>query len=152
MTHRRRPALHAPRALVVCALVAGGCSALDNFTDFRFGDGGSDGSGAAADALPSAVGAACGSAGCGGGLTCVGASGDTSFPGGMCSRPCDPSSVAGCPAGSQCVSFGNGGLCLASCDTLVGPACRAGWACCRDRGLATGPGACAPPSSGVCNH
>lgn len=137
-------------ALVGVALAGvalAGCSAVDDFSAFRFVDDGGAGGGDLATA--SAVGAAC-AGGCSDGLSCVTQDGNVGLPGGACTVACDPQQPGACPAGSACGAVDNGGLCLALCDPSSGRGCRSGYACCAGGHVVGGPGACAPPTARVC--
>jgi len=136
--------------LVLACALAGACSAVDDFTAFRFVDdgGASDLFGVGGDLAGSVVGDPCNVGGCSDGLTCFGAVGNASFPGGLCSRPCGGGTS--CPARSSCAQIDGTALCLQSCNPTVGIDCRAGWSCCDGQRVVLGPGLCAPSSSNFC--
>ncbi len=141
------------RLFVLCAALAGACSAVDDFGAFRFADdGGAGDAGAATDLtppLPSTVGAAC-TGSCGGGLGCVMMVGNTTFPGGFCTKPCDPQMTFSCPTGSDCRQIDNMNVCVPVCNPPLGPPCRTDYSCCAGGKVVVGPGNCAPTTSTFC--
>ena len=135
-------------ALVLLCALAGACSAVDDFSAFRFGDGGAGGG---ADLAGASVGDSCTGAVCPGGLTCFGGGGNSSFPGGVCSASCSTSAPS-CPTGTGCAQIGDTTLCLAACNPSAGVGCRAGWSCCDGQRMVPGPGLCGPSNSNFCGH
>ncbi|HEX9102008.1 MAG TPA: hypothetical protein VF997_07390 [Polyangia bacterium] len=147
----RRPSLAALVVVALACALAGGCSAVDDFTAFHFADGGADGATAGGDLAGSTVGDPCSVGGCTGGLGCFTSAGNTSFPGGVCSRACDPAGPS-CPTGSSCVQVDGTFLCLPACDLAAGAGCRAEWSCCDGQRVVIGPGVCGPTNSAFCGH
>lgn len=147
-----RRSLYVAIAPLACALaLAAGCSRLDDFTAFRFDDGGAGDGGSVADLAGSRVGDPCGPAGCTGGLSCVTTVGGSDVPGGICSASCDPQAPS-CPAGSGCAQTDGASLCLAACNPSAGVGCRTGWSCCDGQRTVSGSGLCAPSNGKFCGH
>jgi hypothetical protein len=132
-----------------CAL-AGACSALDDFTAFTFvADGGVSDLRGGGDLAGASVGAPCLPGSCSGDLTCFTTVGNTSFPGGTCSRACGTGG-ASCPTGSSCAQVDGSPICLQACNPGVGLGCRADWSCCDGQHTVSGPGLCGPSNSNFC--
>jgi hypothetical protein len=147
------------RSLFVTAMVLlGACSAVDDFTQFRFSDGGvvggGDGGGGDMTALPQ-FGEACTTV-CANDplhpLTCIHMFGQRPVPGGVCSHACNPAlgnlDCAELPS-AVCAVVENTPVCLPSCDLGSGHTCRALWSCCNGMGTASS-GYCAPTDANVC--
>lgn len=141
-------------SIVLAAVVAtGGCSAIDNFNDFRFTDGGSAGGAGGGDlATVSAIGDACPTGSCTGGLTCFTQTEKSTFAGGLCSQTCDPQRQGGCPTGALCAQVDNVALCLRACDGSLVTSCRVQYSCCASQHVVTGAGLCAPTVSNFCGN
>lgn len=103
--------------------------------------------GAVSDGDAAAAGAPCSGA-CADELTCFTMAGSATLPDGLCSRTC--AAGTDCPSGMQCGTIEGVMLCLPACDPSAGVGCRSGYSCCSNQLIATGPGACAPPSSNFC--
>jgi hypothetical protein len=141
------------RALILCALVAGACSAVDNYNDFKFVlDGGSD----MIANLPT-FGQACTDV-CAPAtrpLSCYKMFGSKTVPGGMCTHSCTASlGNIGCADLNEanCVTVENMDVCLPRCDESTGRNCRSNYSCCASMMTVTGPGSCAPTMTDLCGH
>jgi hypothetical protein len=146
------------RALVAACLLAcaSGCTVIEDFGAFTFGDGGA---GATADLLGAgtpAFGEACTANSCMQyGLRptmCDTTVGGNTFPGGMCTRNCDPT-LTPCTeyttvgAGAVCSKLdNNSAFCLPRCNVPNAPPCRAQYNCCNGNNVTTGMGVCTPSS------
>ena len=147
----RSSRLRAPVVLVYACALASACSAVDDFTVFRFTDGGAGDLLAAADLAGSKVGDRCDVAPCTGGLTCFTNVGNASFPGGVCSTACSDN-APGCPSGSSCGQVEGTSLCLPACNPAAGVVCRTDWSCCDGQRVVLGAGLCSPSNSNFCGH
>jgi hypothetical protein len=143
-------------SLVFAAALAGACTAVDNFNDFKFVDGG--GSRDLGGQLPG-FGQPCTDS-CAPGpvlsrpLSCFTQIGGKTVPGGICTRTCTASAGAvACSdyPDSLCVTVENTDLCLPRCDPSMGRGCRTGFGCCMGGNVVTGPGACAPTQTNLCH-
>lgn len=145
-------------SLVLVAAALGACSAIDDFSKFKFSDGGADtdmggnlpGFGqACVDACDPGPGAALGRA-----LTCFHNLGSQTIPGGMCTRTCTPG-VAACidygTGAADCVNVEGTSVCLPHCDGTVGRGCRTGFECCANGHAVTNAGDCAPSQTDLCH-
>ncbi|HEX9104071.1 MAG TPA: hypothetical protein VF997_17790 [Polyangia bacterium] len=144
-------------SLVVAVAVIGACSAVDDFTKFKFSDGGATGD--MNGALPE-FGQACVDA-CAVGadpahpLSCYHMFGMIAVPGGICTHSCNPASVVSC-AGigigvADCVTVENTDVCLPHCDPSVGRNCRTNYSCCANHNVVTDVGDCAPSTTDLCH-
>lgn len=144
--------VRAAAPLVLAWVLTGACSAVDDFTVFRFvDDGGAPDAQPRADLAVSMTGNPCAASGCTGGLSCFTTVGNANFPGGVCSSACSPNAPS-CPTGSSCGQVEGTSLCLQACNPASGAGCRAGWSCCDGQRVVLGAGVCAPSSTNFCGH
>jgi hypothetical protein len=149
--------------LVLGALLACGCTAIDDFGKFKFvdgGDGGADGS--AGDLAATATGNF--GQPCNQGFTCnAGPTGapldcNRDLPGTMCTRACDhltsPLCVDFGAGKADCVPTPDGDLCLPTCFTVENnfPCRDSNYICCGANNMPkpNGPGVCGP-TTGMCH-
>jgi hypothetical protein len=152
------------KALLIVALLAGGCTAIDKFDQFRFTDGGGAGDLAGDLALAPDLLTLPGSSPFGGAcmlvsdcmqyqivrpVNCITAQGGVTFPGGICSRACTGGSSCSDYPNAGCAPIAGGMMCLTRCMKTGGPPCRTGYSCCNN-GSGSNDGFCAPTSSPVC--
>jgi hypothetical protein len=142
-------------SLVCLGALVGACTAVDNFNDFHFVDGGGVGDGGQ---LPG-FGQACTDT-CAPGpvanrpLSCFTQIGGKPAPGGICTHSCTASIGAitcGDLPDAVCVTVENTDLCLPRCDLSMGRGCRKDYSCCAAGNTVTGPGACAPSQTNLCH-
>ena len=150
-------------SLVSLAALFGACSAIDDFTKFKFTDGGGDMSGDMGSANLPDFGQPCvdscapgAGAGSGRPLMCAHMFGSRTVPGGMCTRSCTPG-VIGCldyggPDVADCVTVEGTSVCLPHCDSTVGKNCRSGYSCCNNKAVVTTAGDCAPSNADICKN
>lgn len=145
-------------AIVVLAAVLGACTAVDNFNDFKFVDGGVDAASDMPGQLPG-FGQPCTDT-CAPGtvpnrpLSCFRTFGSVPVPGGICTHSCMASTGAiSCSdlPDSACVTVENMDVCLPRCDLSLGKNCRNNFSCCANGNTVTGPGACAPTQTNLCH-
>jgi hypothetical protein len=146
-------------SLVVVAAVIGACSAVDDFTKFKFTDGGAvdtdmmgplPGFGeACVDACDPGPGATLGRP-----LTCFHSFGSRSVPGGMCTRSCTPGGAISCSdfgiGAADCIVVEGIAVCLPHCDTQLGRTCRTNFSCCANHNVENN-GDCAPSTTDLCH-
>ncbi|HEY2746931.1 MAG TPA: hypothetical protein VGL86_20050 [Polyangia bacterium] len=146
--------------LVVAAAALGACSAIDDFTKFKFSDGGEINTDMGGANLPD-FGQACvddcapgAGAAAGHPLTCMHNVGSRTLPGGMCTRACTPG-VAGCieygANAADCVTIEGVSVCLPHCDSTLGRNCRTNYSCCSNMSVVTTAGDCAPSNADICH-
>jgi hypothetical protein len=150
-------------SLVSLAALFGACSAIDDFTKFKFTDGGGndDMSGdmgspnlpdfgqACVDSCAPGAGAALGHP-----LMCVHMFGSRTVPGGMCTRSC--TAAIGCleygANAADCVTVEGTTVCLPHCDATIGKNCRSNYSCCSNKAVVTTAGDCAPSTTDLCKN
>ena len=143
-------------SIVVAAALLGACTAVDNFNDFHFVDGGAvrDMTGA-----PPGFGQPCTDS-CAPGsvanrpLSCVKTLGSIPVPGGICTHSCQASlGTIGCSdlTDASCVTVENMDVCLPHCDPSVGRNCRTNYSCCANHNVVTNAGDCAPSTTDLCH-
>ena len=145
-------------SLVAIAAVLGACSAIDDFTKFKFSDGGEVNTDMGAANLPD-FGQPCvdqcapGAGGAAGRpLTCMHMFGSKTAPGGMCTRAC--TTAIGCLEYgvnvADCVTIEGISVCLPHCDATTGRNCRSNYSCCSMGNVVTTAGDCAPSTTDLC--
>jgi hypothetical protein len=144
-------------ASVAFVALALGCTAVDDFSKFRFvNDGGAhDLAGSASGDMGSnglpGFGQAC-SQGCSGDLTCAKDFGGKSpAPGGTCTRSCATMGCGDLP-NATCVALNGMPVCMPRCDPSQAQLCRSAYSCCNGTTTTLGPGACSPPTTDFCGH
>jgi hypothetical protein len=127
--------------------LAAGCTAIDDFDRFTFGDMGP---------LPG-FGEPCNGQ-CAVGnvdrpLECYSKIGDRDVPGGMCTRACNILLLTSCSdyPDAVCVHVQGIDICLQRCNPSINVNCRTGFSCCDSMQPVNGPGACAPPETDLCH-
>ena len=151
-------------SLLLAALAPGGCSAIDDFSKFKFADdlgvgmGGDMAVGAADMAAAVDMTPVSGAPGFGDPCTTVCAVGLTCFkefggkapaPGGICTRSCALTDCTGL-ANATCVSLNNLQVCMPRCNPSQNQSCRPSYLCCDGNSQTTGMGACSPPNTDFC--
>jgi hypothetical protein len=135
-----------------------GCSAVDDFSKFKFADDGGS-TDMAGGALPG-FGEACTNE-CAPGqsaptrpLMCYTMFGSRMVPGGDCTRSCIPGLAISCTdyGDAVCAHVEGMDVCLRGCNPTMGHNCRTGYDCCANMTSTTGPGACAPTGTDFCGH
>ncbi len=149
-------------SLVSLSALFGACSAIDDFTKFKFSDGGGGVDMDMGGANPPDFGQACvdscapgAGATAGHPLTCFHTFGSRTVPGGMCTRACTPG-VAACieygANAADCVTVEGISVCLPHCDSTIGRNCRTDYSCCNNMAVVTTAGDCAPSNANICKN
>jgi hypothetical protein len=148
--------------LVVASLALGACSAVDDFSKFKFqddagaavtGDMAGGGDLASVDMTPVGTvpgfGQPCTTV-CAVGLTCAKEfGGKAPAPGGICTRSCAVMTCSDLP-NATCVSLNNIEVCMPRCNPSQNQSCRPSYLCCDGNSQTTGMGACSPPNTDFC--
>jgi hypothetical protein len=139
------------RLLISLSLALCACTAVDNFSQFKFVDASSD-----HDMVNHPkFGEACTVNDCASPtstlpLVCFTHFGTKAVPSGMCTRLCSLASLTACAdVNGECVTIENMNICLPRCRGSLTD-CRPGYACCANHMVVTGPGECAPTDTDLC--
>jgi hypothetical protein len=138
--------------IVIAALAA--CSAVDDFTRFKFvEDGGSRAHDDLAGSPLPGFGDSCSSA-CDSNLlhplSCFQDFNGKTAPGGICTRQCSSAAACADLPDAVCVTVENIAVCLPRCDLFASKTCRSMYDCCAN-GKPAVAGACAPTDTSLCH-